>query len=132
MHAADAAAHLLGIEVERVEPGGALVRMTARPEVLNGLGMLHGGALFTLADTAMGHASNSHGLDAVAVAASIDFLAPVAEGTVLTAHAVERHRHGRLALYEVTVSDGEGVVVAVFHGRTQVRRTAEGGAADGP
>ena len=87
--------------------------------MINGLGVCHGGLIFTLADSAMAHASNSHGLPAVAVAASIDLVRPARAGAVLSAEAVERYRHGRTALYDVVVTDDDGEVVARFHGRTQ-------------
>ncbi len=98
--------------------------MIVRAEMLNGLDVCHGGLIFTLADSAMAHASNSHGVDAFAVAASIDFLSPGREGAVLTATAVEQFRGGRVALYDVVVTSDDGAVVARFHGRTQQRRPA--------
>ncbi len=119
MAANDRAAGLLGYAVEALEPGRATVSMTVRDEMLNGLDVCHGGLIFTLADSAMAHASNSHGQDAFAVAASIDFLRPGRPGARLTATARETFRHGRSALYEVTVTDDTGAEIAHFHGRTQ-------------
>lgn len=117
----DAAAGLLGYEVVSVDAGRAVVRMLVRDDMVNGLGVCHGGLIFTLADSAMAHASNSHGVDAVAVAASIDLVRPAAPRSVLTAEAVEGFRHGRTALYDVVVTDGDGELVARFHGRTRNR-----------
>jgi len=121
MHARDRAAALLGYEVLSSSPGAAVVRMTVGEDMLNGLDVCHGGIVFTLADSAMAHASNGHGVAAVAVAASIDFVSPGRAGTTLTAEAVERDRRGRTALYDVTVTDDGGELVARFHGRTQQR-----------
>jgi acyl-CoA thioesterase len=115
----DRAAGLLGYEVVSVGPGRAVVAMAVRDDMVNGLDVCHGGLIFTLADSAMAHASNSHGPPAFAVAASIDFLSPGRRGARLTATAEERFRRNRTALYEVVVVDDDsGAVVARFHGRT--------------
>lgn len=126
MHAVDRAARLLGYVVEHVAPGEATVTMRIDTGMLNGLDVCHGGFIFTLADAAMAHASNSHGEPAFAVAASIDFVAPGRAGTVLRAEARERFRRGRSALYDVEVTDDSGALVARFHGRTQHPRRAAG------
>lgn len=122
MAARDAAAHLLGITVVDVAPGRAVARMIVRPDMVNGHGTCHGGIIFTLADTAFAHASNSHGPPAVAAAASIDFLRPAPAGATLTATAVEQFHRGRTGLYDVVVTaTDEGDVVARFHGRSHQR-----------
>lgn len=119
MHAADRAAALLGYEVTEIGPGHAVVTMTVRDDMVNGLDVCHGGLIFTLADSAMAHASNSHGQPAFAVFASVDFVAPGRAGAVLAAEAHERFRRGRTALYDVEVTDDAGTLIARFHGRTQ-------------
>ena len=116
----DRAAGLLGYEVVAVEAGRAVVTMVVREAMVNGLDVCHGGIIFTLADSAMAHASNSHGPAAFAVAASIDFVSPGHVGARLTATATEQFRRGRTALYDVAVTADDGSVVARFHGRTQV------------
>ena len=93
--------------------------MTVRDDMLNGLDVGHGGLIFALADSAMAHASNSHGQPAFAVCATIDFVAPGRPGAVLRAEAHERFRRGRTALYDVEITDDAGTLVARFHGRTQ-------------
>jgi phenylacetic acid degradation protein PaaD len=115
----DRAAEMLGHTVESVGPGSAVVSMTVRDDMVNGLGVCHGGLIFTLADSAMAHASNSHGQPAFAVSATVDFVAPARPGAVLRAEAHERFRRGRTALYDVEVTDDAGTLIARFHGRTQ-------------
>lgn len=119
MEADDAAATALGCVVERAGAGHAVVTMRVRDDMTNGLDVCHGGLIFTLADTAMAHASNGHGEPAFAVAASIDFVVPGRRGTVLRAEARETFRRGRTALYDVEVTDDQATLVARFHGRTQ-------------
>ncbi len=122
MHAGDAVAALLGIEVVAVGPGRATTRLVVGDDMVNGHGSCHGGIIFTLADSAFGHACNSHGPETVAVAATIDFVSPGRRGATLTAEAVEQHRRGRSGLYDVTVTADDGELVARFHGRAHQLR----------
>ena len=119
MLAADVATRSLGIEIEDVGPGRARARMQVRPDMLNGHRTCHGGYLFLLAGTAFAFACNTHGADVVASGADVAFLAPVHEGDVLVASAVERVRAGRSGLYDVTVVRGDGKVVVEFRGRSR-------------
>lgn len=123
MFAADAVAAALGIELVDIATGRATVRMTVRADMLNGFGTIHGGVLFTLADTALSLSSNSYGQPTVAAAASIDFLGPAHEGEVLVAEAIEQVRRRRTGLYDVAVTrldaDGRSAdTVAHFRGRS--------------
>jgi acyl-CoA thioesterase len=104
-----------GIELVAVEPGRAVTRMTVQPWHLNSVGLVHGGAIFTLADFAFAAASNSHGTVAVGINVSISYVNAAREG-VLTAEACEVSRNPRLASYTVNVTDAAGQLVAVFQG----------------
>ena len=61
MMARDAFSRWLGIEVLEVRPRGVTIGMTVRDDMLNGFGVCHGGALFSLADSALAFACNTHG-----------------------------------------------------------------------
>ncbi|HOA75913.1 MAG TPA: hydroxyphenylacetyl-CoA thioesterase PaaI [Phycisphaerae bacterium] len=111
----DRLAALLGIELVDYAPGSATVRMTVREQHYNGVSIVHGGALFTLADFAFAVASNSHGTVAVAINANISFIRAVTQGT-LTARAEEVSRGNRLATYLVRITDEQDAVVAQFQG----------------
>lgn len=114
----DRATQGLGIEISDVAPGRATATMTVTGGLLNGHGMCHGGYLFLLADTAFAFACNTHGAPVVAAGADVTFLAPVAEGDVLVADAVERVVVGRSGLYDVTVRR-RGEPVLEFRGRSR-------------
>lgn len=116
----DAAAQLLGILVLEAAPGRAVISMAVRPDMCNGHGICHGGMLFTLADTAMAYASNSHGKVAVASSVHIDFLRSANPGQVLLAEAVEVYRGRRKASYQVVVGRDEHTRVAQFHGTVAI------------
>lgn len=118
MFAEDTAARHLGIEIIEVGPGYAKLSMVVRPEMSNGLGVCHGGYIFTLADTAFAYSCNSYNQRAVAAGAAIEFVAPGFANDVLVAEAHEQHRAGRSGVYDVRVTRANGTTVAVFRGKS--------------
>ena len=111
----DRLAEYLGIELVDVSEGGAVSRMEVRDEHMNGIGTVHGGAIFTLADFTFAVAANSHGRVTVAINVSISFMKAATSGT-LTAVAKEVSLNPRIASYTVNVCDDEGDLVAIFQG----------------
>ncbi len=118
MWAEDEASQGLGMALERVGPGEAVLAMTVRPDMVNGHKTCHGGFIFALADSAFAFACNSYDRSTVAAPCEIRFLAPTRLGDVLVAEAVERSREGRDGTYDVTVRNADGVV-AEFVGRSR-------------
>jgi len=106
----------LGIERVEEGPGLSVLRMSVRPEMSNGLGITHGGITYSLADSALAFASNSHGRKAVSIETSISHIAPVQPGDVLTAVAEEEHLSNKTGIYKVTIKNQEGKAVAFFKG----------------
>lgn len=119
------AAHA-GITLEHVEPGYARARLRVGPEHLNGVGIVQGGAIFTLADFAFAAAANSSGGVAVAIDVSISFLKAVTRGE-LVAEAREEAAAGRIGTSLVRVTEEGGALVAIFKGTAYRRRDGEGG-----
>jgi acyl-CoA thioesterase len=119
MWAEDQASQGLGMTVERVAPGEAVLSMPVRPDMTNGHGICHGGFIFTLADSAFAFACNTYNQRTVAQQCTVTFLQPGRRGDTLTAHAVERNRSGRSGIYDVTVRNGQGEVVAEFRGHSR-------------
>jgi acyl-CoA thioesterase len=118
MYERDAASRGLGIEIIEVRPGFVRATMLVRPDMVNGHDICHGGLIFTLADSAFAFSCNSYNAVTVAAGATIDFLAPAHEGDRLTATASELWRSKRTGLYEITVTDQHGAVIARFRGRS--------------
>lgn len=116
----DPLAQHLGMTCVDAGPGRATVRMEVCAVHLNFNGSCHGGAIFSLADTAFGLASNSHGILAAGIDAHIAFPAPAGAGEVLTAAALEVSRSRRLAIYRVEVHTGNGTLVSVFTGTVYI------------
>lgn len=113
----DAYAKYLGIKIQNIKSGYAMVTMKVIPELLNGVGITHGGAIFSLADFAFAAASNSHGKVAVALDVHISYMKATFEGEVLTAVAFEENITKRTGLYRMEVTDAKGQKVAVAEGR---------------
>jgi acyl-CoA thioesterase len=118
----DRFARLLNMELEAVAPGYSRVGLTVTGEMLNSVGITHGGVTFGLADFAFAVASNSHGTVAVALTAQINYPAASREGDRLTAEAREENRTGRTGLYRVEVRTGDGGLAGLFTG-TVFRRS---------
>lgn len=106
----------LGVEVMELGPGYARVTLAVDGQMTNIHGITHGGVVFTLADVALGLASNSHGPGAVAVNVNINYIRASKPGDRLTATATEEHLGRRTASYRVTVEDQRGKLVAVTQG----------------
>ncbi|MDI9431660.1 MAG: PaaI family thioesterase [Planctomycetota bacterium] len=104
-----------GIELLEVGEGRARARMKIEDRHLNGVNVVHGGAIFTLADLAFAAASNSHGTVAVAINASIWYVKAGLAGT-LFADAREVSLNPKLATYSIEVTDDAGEIIAVFEG----------------
>ena len=110
-----------GIECINVGPGTARVKMEIGDRHRNSHGTVHGGALFTLADTAFALASNSEGIPAAAINATITYMKAAREGT-LYAEASEFSKNPKLATYIVTVTDSKGERIALFQGMVYRKR----------
>ncbi len=112
----DPYADLLGMELLEVRPGYSLMSMVVREDMVNFHGIPHGGAIFSLADSAFAAASNSHGQTSVALNIEISYVRMVVPGTKLIAEATEEYLGKRTALYHITVTTDEGDLVASCHG----------------
>jgi len=106
----------LGIRCVDAGPGRAAVAMEVTGAHLNFNGTCHGGAIFSLADTAFGLASNSHGVIAAGIDAHITYHVAAQVGDVLTATAVEVSRTRRIAVYRVDVTRADRTLISSFTG----------------
>lgn len=106
----------LGIERVKVAAGTCVLRLTVRGEMLNGFAIAHGGITYSLADSCLAFASNSHGIQSVSVETSISHTKPVKEGDVLTATAQEMSLSNRIGIYHISVTNQHGDTVALFKG----------------
>ncbi|MFM2116898.1 MAG: hydroxyphenylacetyl-CoA thioesterase PaaI, partial [Bacteroidota bacterium] len=93
----------MGIEVIEVREGYSRIRMTIRPEMVNGFGIVHGGVTFALADSAFAFACNNRNDLSVALDTSINFTKQVLVGDQLTAEATELHNGKSTGLYQIAI-----------------------------
>jgi len=106
----------LGIAVIEISEGYSKIQMTVRPEMMNGLGIVHGGIAFSLADSCFAFACNNRNNLSVALDTSINFTKPVHIGDVLIAEAKELHNGRSTGLYHITITNQDNIVVALFKG----------------
>lgn len=115
---------LLGMTVERCAGGEALLSMPFLVKFAQGGGVLHGGALTALADTAVALAIKSllpEGTIFATTELSTRFLAPLRQGRV-SARATVRGPEGRSFFGEATLQDTNGVEIARFNCTFRVAR----------
>jgi acyl-CoA thioesterase len=118
MYASDRASRGLGMRIVELGEGTARLEMAVREDMLNGHDICHGGFITTLADSAFAFACNSRNQLTVAAGLTVDFLAPVKRGDVLTADAVEVSLRGRTGVYDIAVTNQDGICVALVRGRS--------------
>ncbi len=106
----------LGIHRDRIAPGECVLSMVVKAEMLNGFSIAHGGICYSLADSCLAFASNSHGIQSVSIETSISHTRPVKEGDRLIARSEEKNLTNRTGIYHITVTDQHDQVVALFKG----------------
>ncbi|MFI5150645.1 MAG: hydroxyphenylacetyl-CoA thioesterase PaaI [Bacteroidia bacterium] len=123
MYSKDWFSQWLGIECLDCGPGYCKLKMTIRKEMLNGFGIAHGGITYSLADSALAFASNSHGRMAVSVETNISHTESLQEGEVIIAEAEELSLSNKIGVYQIKVRRQDKRIVAIFKGT--VYRTAK-------
>ncbi|NUT63710.1 hydroxyphenylacetyl-CoA thioesterase PaaI [Herbaspirillum sp. C9C3] len=118
MYPRDNASQALGMKILEIAPGRARMSMLVRSDMLNGHATCHGGFIFALADSSFAFACNSRNLNTVASGCSIDYVAPAMRNDLLIAEAQERTLAGRTGVYDITVSNQDGKIIALFRGKS--------------
>ena len=112
----DAFSQWLGIKIIDVSEGFCQLKMTVRKEMLNGFQIAHGGIAYSLADSALAFASNSHGRKSLSVETSISHTVSVKEGDVLTVTTKELSLSDKIGVYLITIINQSNEDVAYFKG----------------
>ena len=112
----DAFSQWLGIEIIDVSEGFCQLKMTIRKEMLNGFQIAHGGIAYSLADSALAFASNSHGRKSLSVETSISHTVSIKEGDVLTVATKELLLSDKIGVYLITIINQSNEEVAYFKG----------------
>ncbi|MDD3214922.1 MAG: PaaI family thioesterase [Eubacteriales bacterium] len=109
------ATELCGITIDEVTPTGAKCSMPVTEKHLNSNGVVQGGAIFTLCDTAFSAAANAGDRLTVSRSADITYVKP-GRGARLYADAEQISRGGSTCLYRVSVYDDAHVLIAFMTG----------------
>ena len=109
-----------GMRMVELRPGFARTSLEVEDRHLNSVGIVQGGAIFTLADLAFAMACNSAGKVAVAVSTNLSFLKATRSGT-LVAEATEVARSRRISTCTVRVTDNAGELIALFQGTAYIK-----------
>jgi acyl-CoA thioesterase len=107
--------NFLGIELEELSDGFAICSLSLSKDMVNFMGVPHGGLLFSLADAALSAASNSDHYPSYAIEVNGSFLAKVSIGDTLTAKSVRIHQTHKTAVYKMEIFHLEKII-AVFRG----------------
>lgn len=102
----------VGMEIIQLKEGYAKGRIMLNEKHNNPMGTVHGGVIFSLADTVGGRAAMTYGSKVVTLSSTINYLNPAANTEYIEAEA-NVVRNGRTtAVYDVMIKTAEGVDVA--------------------
>ena len=104
--------------IHRVEDGlgFSVLQMKVRADMLNGFGIAHGGIAYSLADSALAFASNSHGRQALSVETTISHIKKVMSGDVLRTRVDEISLSNKIGIYQIFIENQDNELIAVFKG----------------
>lgn len=111
----DAFSQWLGIAIEYVAEGTCTLSMVIRKEMTNGFGIAHGGIAYSLADSALAFAANSHRRQSVSIDTSINHIEALKEGDKIVAIAKEDALKNKFGFYTIEIKKEEKIV-ALFKG----------------
>jgi acyl-CoA thioesterase len=114
----------LGLVIDEIGAGYCKLHYTIREDMLNGFDIVHGGILFSAADSAFAFACNSHGRITVALDVTITFTRPGKAGDRMTVEAKEVYLGNKTSVYDIRTSNEAGQLVALFKGTAY--RTSKG------
>ena len=112
---------LIGIRLEEAGEGFARSSLLLREDHLNGVGIVQGGVLYSIADFTFAAAANYSEEGVVGVETTISFLKSVKGGTIY-AEAKEIARSRSFSVCRVNVTDEKGNLLAIMNARGYVLR----------
>lgn len=107
---------LMGVELVSVEPDRIRARLTAREDMGNGSGILHGGAYMAFADYlgAIGTIANlPKGMATTTLESKTNFFAPAKLGSVVHGESTPLHRGRRTMVWQTRLTNDDGRTLAI-------------------
>ena len=109
-------ASLVGINITHASPERVTAELTVRDELTNGNGILHGGAIMTLADNLGGAATMANlqaGFITTTIESKTNFFAAIPTGETARAECTPLHRGRTTMVWQTRVTRGDGRLAAV-------------------
>lgn len=107
--------NLIGIKLERIKKGCAVLSVLPQNDHLNALGIVHGGLIVTLADAAMGNAIRSMGIKGVTADIAVSFISAPEQGVKVEAEG-RVLKTGKNLLFAEAEVYAEGKLIAKSQG----------------
>lgn len=98
----------MGVHVIEIREGYAKLKLDVEKGHTNALGIVHGGCLFTVADSACGVAASSYEKKSVTVNACINYLSPALRVKELIGEATVIKHGKRISVFQAEVKDESG------------------------
>ncbi|MFD1880445.1 PaaI family thioesterase [Paracoccus pacificus] len=127
-------ARKLGMVMISNSPDEIIMEMPVTRDLANRNGVLHGGAIMSLADNAGGTATFLNletGLSTTTIESKTNFLRPIRIGDVARATCIPLHRGKTLQVWQSTITRGDGKVAAIVTQSQLVLEWKGEGKADG-
>lgn len=102
----------LGLVITKLETGFARGELILQERHKNPIGVIHGGVIFTLADTIGGTAANSRGRWSTTVSGNINYVSPALNCEKLIGETREVKVGKNICVYEVVISNELGKTIA--------------------
>ena len=112
----DAFSKWLGINIIQLEKGYCKLQMKILQDMTNGFDIAHGGICYSLADSALAFASNSHGKMALSIETSISHTKKVNINDTLIAETKELNINSKTGLYNIKITNQNSEEIAFFKG----------------
>lgn len=106
----------MGITLEQICDQYVKMSLTVEAKHLNAADVVHGGAMFTLADYTMGTMANRNGVPSLSIQLDIRYLAVGFLGDKLTATATEVFAKRSMSHYRVSIENQNGEIIAIAEG----------------
>lgn len=107
--------------VTALGPGEAEMTVEIEECHINPRRIVHGGVVFSLADTALGMVFRTIDLNAVTLGITLNYLAPIRDDEELTARAVIEHGKSKVVVGRVDVCNRKGEKVALARANFYVK-----------
>ena len=118
----DAFSKWMHIKLLAIEKGYCKLQSMVHKDMLNGFEIVHGGISYSISDSALAFAANSHGYQCVSIETAISHLRPARLNDILTAECKEVHRGRSIAIYTVNVTNQNDEEIAHFKGRVHISK----------